>query len=116
MGVYIVYNMNRGKTRRKKIFKKQCIYFLTFCSILGFLFSMGCSHAEAQEDRTNRHKYYKSIELKAGDTLWDIAQDYADENCDSTNDYIRELMSVNGLESEDIHEGQYLTIPYYKTL
>ena len=34
---------------------------------------------------------------------------------DSIYDYIDEVMSINGLTSDQIHAGQYLTVAYYDT-
>lgn len=59
------------------------------------------------------HKYYSSIKLKHGDTLWDIADTYMDDNYDSVYEYIKELKEINGLSSDDIQAGQYLTIIYH---
>lgn len=39
-----------------------------------------------------------------------MSDDYA-----SVYDYIEELKSVNGLTSDDIQEGHYLTVVYYDT-
>lgn len=62
-----------------------------------------------------RHKYYKSIEIASGDTLWDIAKEYMNEDYDSIYAYIDELKDINGLTSDGIQESQYLTVAYYDT-
>ena len=58
------------------------------------------------------YKYYKSIEILAGDTLWEIAQEYRTADYDSLHAYINELKAVNGLTSDEIQAGQYLTVIY----
>lgn len=67
------------------------------------------SHLETLE------KFYKSIEIKEGDTLWGIAKEYRGDDYDSIYDYIDEVMPINGLTSDQIHAGQYLTVAYYDT-
>ena len=52
---------------------------------------------------------------KEGDTLWGIAKEYRGDDYDSIYDYIDEVMSINGLTSDQIHAGQYLTVAYYDT-
>lgn len=59
--------------------------------------------------------YYTSIEIESGDTLWKLAEEYAPACGMSVSDYIQELRSVNGLESNLIHADQYLTILYCGT-
>ncbi|MEY8337280.1 LysM peptidoglycan-binding domain-containing protein [Lachnospiraceae bacterium 62-35] len=57
-------------------------------------------------------KYYKSIQIKNGDSLWSIAGEYK-ENCQmTTEEYVNELRSMNQLKSDTIYAGQYLTIVY----
>ena len=37
------------------------------------------------------------------------------ENYDSVTEYIDELKKINGLTSDDIQEGQFITIAYFDT-
>jgi len=60
------------------------------------------------------YKYFTSIEIEKGDTLWDIAEEYFDaDHYACKNDYIAEVMVMNNLKSDEIVSGQYLIIPYY---
>lgn len=61
------------------------------------------------------YKYYTSISIQAGDTLWSIAEQYRTAECGDITDYIEEICSLNHITDDDIHAGQYLTIPYYST-
>ena len=60
-------------------------------------------------------KYYKSIMIEEGDTLWSIAsQNLNDVNINITiSAYIKEIMKMNGLQSDRITAGMYLVIQYY---
>ncbi|HJA93860.1 MAG TPA: LysM peptidoglycan-binding domain-containing protein [Candidatus Eisenbergiella merdipullorum] len=58
------------------------------------------------------YKYYTSIRIGEGDSLWSIAADYA-EGFDSPEDFIREVIHTNHLLDSDIRAGDYLIIPYY---
>ena len=64
-------------------------------------------------DFSNYKKQVLSIEVKEGDTLWNIAKEYMNEEYSDINDYIKEIKLSNGLASDTIHEGSYLIIPYY---
>lgn len=61
------------------------------------------------------YKYYTSISIQTGDTLWSIAEQYGTAECGDITDYIEEICSLNHITDDDIHAGQYLTIPYYST-
>lgn len=65
------------------------------------------------EKQRNTVKYYTSIEVQAGDTLWDLAGLYASEEYDSRAEYIDEVRKLNHLAGDEITAGLYLTIPYY---
>ena len=89
---------------------------------LGFIVFYNTSYAQdiqnqsvSQSDiHTADHtKYYKTVEISSGDTLWNIAETYMDDNYDSVKDYVQELKEVNHLTSDVIQDGQYLTVAYY---
>lgn len=61
------------------------------------------------------YKYYTSIRVEAGDTLWSIADQYLCEQIGSHEEYIREVMKMNGMKSSDIRTGETLTVFYYST-
>ncbi len=62
------------------------------------------------------YKYYTSVQIEPGDTLWSLADKYADcEHYASQEQYITEVMNMNHLTGEDICAGNYLIIPYYST-
>jgi hypothetical protein len=63
------------------------------------------------------HKYYKSIEIKKGDTLWSIAKDYSDDKYyENTSEYIKEVRSINSLTSDNIIAGSYIIVPYFSDI
>lgn len=98
----------------KKLLTGVTVFLIILCLgvSLGFDFASAGTENE-QADKSSGHKYYKSIELKSGDTLWTIAQRYMDECYDSTEDYVEELININGLSSDEIYEGEFLMISYY---
>lgn len=69
------------------------------------------SKVRAASDST-LHKYYKSIQVEKGDSLWSIAQEYNTYNTKTIKAYIKEVKEINNLDSSTIHEGEYLTVPY----
>ena len=96
-------------TRRlsgNRMIKAFCFGFVLF-SVLAFACS---SFADAHNDS---QKYYTSVYINSGDTLWDIANTYCSVEYRNQQEYIDEVMRLNHLTSYDIHSGNYLILPYY---
>ena len=69
--------------------------------------------ADAHEESGHQgESLYKSIQIQDGDTLWEIAEEYKTSEYESIYDYIDDLMAINGLVTDQIQEGQYLTVVY----
>lgn len=62
------------------------------------------------------YKYYTSVMVENGDSLWSFAQEYADEHYADAEDYIYEVMQINHLQDEEIAVGDYLILPYYSEI
>ena len=68
--------------------------------------------AKEKETISNQYKYYTSVQIQSGDTLWNIAKRYCPEEAE-INTYVNEIKEINHLQSDEIHSGKYLTIIYY---
>lgn len=96
--------------------KKGILVLLVLIAILssGF-FGHNLMQAMAEEEATVSYsKYYTSIRLEEGDTLWKLAERYNNHSEKSMEAYVRELKSMNCLIDDTIHAGNYLTVTYYK--
>lgn len=104
-----------NKRRRQVYLKKLSLCLAAFILVAGLSIALGSNLVDAHDTTSGdtEYKYYKSIELVYGDTLWDIAEEYMNDDYDSIYDYIDELKAINGLESDDIHASRYLTVIYY---
>lgn len=73
-------------------------------------------HAQSAASKTTskRVRYYKSVQVKPGDSLWSIAREYRTEDFPSIYAYIEEIYKLNELQSETIHAGTYLMVICYK--
>ena len=89
----------RSKLRRKRSFLYAIV--LLCAVVLGMLW-VTSDTASAGTQESVRHKYFTSIEIKEGTSLWEIAQEYQTEEYDSTEDYIREVKKINHMKSDVI--------------
>ena len=110
----------RKKQRRARIVAKRRMILLLATVLLitigSVIFGSIFSSAQANADESGiKYKYYKSIVIEDGDTLWSIAKDYQTDMYETTQEYIDELRELNNLNSNHIQEGQHLLIAYYDT-
>ncbi len=92
---------------------KKISFLLSAAFVLGFL-SYGSVFLDtmAKDSVSRAAVYYKSIEIQSGDTLWDIASQYAPGVDLSIPEYIDCLRQMNHLEGDTIHVGCHLTVMY----
>jgi len=113
------YNTRTHRRSSKRSFQfHKLIMFITFTLMIAFLCgitfgSMFASAKTSDEKSLDTYKYYKTITVESGDTLWDIAVENITAEYDSVDDYISEVCSINGLDSTQIRAGRSLTVPYY---
>ena len=82
--------------------------------MLSFLVIFGTGIVKAADSNYEvRNRIYTSVSIKKGDTLWDIASEYADSDM-SVKEYINELITINNLPSTDITAGQRLIVFYFE--
>jgi len=91
------------------------IYFaLGLSLIIAFIiFNKATAVTNAKDFKSTSQKYYTSVQIENGDTLWSISKKYKPDGI-STKEYVEDLKSMNSLASDNIDSGKYLTIYYYK--
>ena len=107
---------HRRKLRRQRELRRKFI-LAGIAVVLVFIFTISY-HALISNANTNiedvSYKYFTSVQIEAGDSLWSLADKYADPAHYANQDqYIAEVMSINHLTSENIYAGNYLILPYY---
>lgn len=105
-----------GRRNRAYVCQIQRCFIISFLAvvltILGVILGsnlLASSQSKASNEM-NTYKYYTSIEVQKGDTLWTIAEQYADDTDYAS--YIEEVKEMNQLTSDTIHAGEYLTVSY----
>ena len=100
------------RERRRKCLTLAVAAFAAFCMVLVCTISYNSISSNANDG----FKYYTSVIVEAGESLWDIADDYMDGHYDSKNSYIAEVRNINHLdENGTVMAGQTLIVPYYSS-
>ena len=112
--------IRNNKIRRRKELRRHkrtagiLVLFMTVLFLSTF-FSLR-TRAESNGNIT-LSKYYTSIQVKSGDTLWGYARQYGNrqyyKNC---KEYVKEVMTINSLRDDAITAGQHLILPYYRPI
>ena len=106
-----------NKRRQRQIEVRRNILLLTLSMILVLLASVliiSFSTEASGKERSVSYKYYTSIKIEQGDTLWSIANEHMDAcHYKNASEYVNEIKAMNSLTSDKIVAGSYLIIPYY---
>ncbi len=107
--------IRNNKIRRQRELKRHMfISFFTLCIAFTLAFGIFSIKTSAKEtSETIEIKYYTSITVAEGDSLWSIAREYMGTHYASAHDYIKEVVNMNSLKDDTIYTGQHLVIPYY---
>ena len=109
---------NRRAAYRRKAMMRRRIATAMAVTIITLIIVLICMKFTAREtvaeDKSKfSKKYYKSYMIEYGDTLWTIAENECGTEWKNNWDYIDEVMRINGLHTDTIKAGNYLTLPYY---
>ena len=107
--------IQRNRIRRNRQIKRRCFFsLLLFVTVLTVSFIVFGFKADAKsKNDTSEFKYYKSVTVSSGDTLYEYAAEFG--KADMEEDFVKEVVRMNNLASEDITLGMNLIIPYYST-
>ncbi|MBR5419776.1 MAG: hypothetical protein IK115_01365 [Lachnospiraceae bacterium] len=116
--------MNSKRFRRlmkKSWYRKRIIALSVFWVLLILIVSVAAAmlfgtRADAVEDTGEvYYKYYKSVKIMEGDTLWSYAEQYRDPARQTVQEYIAEVKRTNDMQGDTLVEGRSLVLPYYST-
>lgn len=107
-------SVNRRKSRNNKP-----VMALMFTFIFAFVFVIGMQFVNVSANKASSasvKREYISIEVEAGDTLYDIAKEYMGVGYSSVDDYIKDIKSVNNITEDTVYAGKNIIIPKYVTV
>ena len=112
-------NMTSRKSPRRNYFYEKHLLLLLATLLLMFVFAWVLSEktniSQVKSSSVEEpYKYYTSVQVKQGDSLWSIASSYMTAECGEVSAYIDEIKELNHLSNDAIHAGEYLLVPYYE--
>lgn len=118
-----IYRMNDSELRkfrrilrlRRERRRKMLITTLSMLAVTcAIIFGAGI-YPSIRTNAGNGFKYYTSVVIEPGETLWNLADEYIDYNhYKDKNKYVAEVQRINHLDSDyTIYAGQMLIVPYY---
>ena len=93
--------------------KKYLIALVMIVMIMSCFFGKTLVMANEESDDTVYNRYYTTIEVEKGDTLWSIAKTYYHPSGMSVREYVYELKLINGMVSDEIRAGNMISVEYY---
>lgn len=96
--------------------RKKCLTFgFASAAVVCMLLICTLSYCSINVQANSGFKYYTSVTVEHGETLWSIADRYIDyEHYVDKNEYISEIESINHFDAgETLYVGQLIVVPYY---
>ena len=106
-----------NRTRRERELKRRILIF-TFSLILfiiAAILTFSIKSVASDGSEAPLYKHYVSVQIEAGDSVYDLAREYYSEGYDSYDSLMDEIIFINNLSDESVLKtGNYLVIPTYK--
>jgi cell division protein YceG involved in septum cleavage len=106
------------RKRERTVLVQKRLIAISAVLILSILILLGTgihAFASSKSEPKTIYKYYTSIQVEKGDTLWTIADEYMDGYAIDKTDYIKEVRELNKLQNDVIHAGDYIIVACYST-
>lgn len=105
----------RAARLRKERVRKAKLMIAGLSAALCMVCVCTLSYRSIRTSASNGFKYYTSVSVESGETLWSLADKYIDYNFyKDRNSYIAEVKRINHLDDNcSIRAGQTLILPYY---
>ena len=93
-------NNYKNNRKRKSTFISGIVSLLLIiiCSCFFGSFFSSAHGDKSSEESSTKVKYYTSIEIKKGDSLWKIAEEHITDEYDSIYEYVDELIRINHID------------------
>ena len=106
----------KNRRRRNKQLKQRLLISALVVSLFIILAFFLWSTKSMASNEEPLFKYYKSVQIHTGDTLYDLSALYVNPEMNDVESFIAEVRYINNLEEDSyLYEGNYIIVPYYAT-
>ena len=107
--------VKRELRRRRQYRRKLLISALAMLAVACIIIGGGFYVSSIRSSAGSGFKYYTSVTIEYGETLWSLADAYIDyDYYKDKHSYIAEVRSINHLDEDcSIMAGQILILPYF---
>lgn len=111
------YRIVKRDLHREKLLWLYRTAAMILCSMLLLVVMVTAITTDASDDVADpRIKYYTSVRVQEGDSLWDLSEDFLSDEYSGRFEYIKEVQQLNHLtDDQAILEDAYLVFPYYSS-
>lgn len=110
------YRLKKVQRTREIRYRVSIAFVVVTMLVIAFSINLFMIKSKASSENSDvKYKYYTSVMIESGETLWDVAKDFSTEEFASLENYIKEVKSINNLKSDKIYAGQEIIVPYYST-
>lgn len=103
--------MSKKQQRIIKRRRQLLVFVLALITIVSTLI-LGSFNTMAKNEK-EAYKYFESYEVKPGDSLWSIADEYITPEYRDKEEYIAEIKQMNHMLDDDLSAGDFLIVSYY---
>lgn len=107
--------LRRERQRNLRFLKRIFALMMILVAPVLLLLHFTADRTEAEKVNVPTYKYYTSIEVDQGESLWSIASDHMSPEYRDIYDYMSEIAAINHLHGDQLDRGQRIIIPYYST-
>ena len=106
----------RNRRRRNRQLKQRLLISALVISLFIILAFFLYSSKSLASNSEPLYKYYKSVQIHSGDTLYDLSSEYVNPSMNDVDSFIAEVRYINNLDEDScLYEGNYIIVPYYDT-
>ena len=107
--------INNRRRRMKQLKQRVLISALVVSLFIILAFFLWSSKSMAATEEPF-FKYYKSVQIQSGDTLYGLSEEYVNPQMNDVDSFIAEVRYINNLDEDSyLYEGNYIIVPYYST-
>jgi len=104
---------NFNKRERELQLQKRLIISVIAIAVFVLIAFVLVQGVKASTESNKRTKTFSSVEVKPGDTVWSIANEYMSDEYTDVNELVNEIEKTNHISANSITAGSYIIVPYY---